>query len=182
MTSTINSRFLFTFNEYTTDGKALNNYDNIMYVARNNEVTIYTSAYMSYLKNGYNYDVKSKQRTEVGTWVGFGVTTIGAVASFASGVGSGAGVVLAASAAAQLVNAVNHTAQAEANQSQKLQQLRMQANSVYGADDVDLMTKYTGNIAKLMLFKVSDRLKNCLYNLFFYTGYTLEAQGIPNVS
>lgn len=179
-TNTINSRFLFTFNEYVTNGKMVNNYDNIMYVARNNEVTVYSSSYMSYLKNGFNYDVKSKQRSEVGTWIGFGVTAIGAIASFASGVGAGAGIVLTASASAQLVNAVNSTAQAEANQSQRLQQLRMQADSVHGADDVDLMMKYTGNIAKMMLFKVSSRLKQCLYNLFFYTGYNIGVQGIPN--
>ena len=182
-TNTINSRFLFTFNEYVTGDKMLNDYDNILYVARNNQVTTYSSSYMSYLKNGYNYDVKSKQRTEAMSWLGFGLTTIGAIASFAGGAGTAtAGVMLAVSAVSQFTNAVNTTAQAEANQSQRLQQLRMQANSVYGADDVDLMTKYTGNIAKLMLYKVSSRLRTCLYNLFFYTGYSYGAQGIPNTT
>ena len=186
VTNTINSRFLFTFTSYIVDDKMEEDYPNILYIARNNEAVIYNSEYINYIKTGYNYDVKSKTRQEVGNWLGFGLSTVGAIVSFAAsgatgGVSAAAGVGLSISAMSQLVNAVNTTAQAEANQAQRLLQLRNQRESVYGADDVDLMSLYTNNKAKMMVYEVSDRMKNLLFDLFFYTGYAEGINGIPNV-
>ena len=182
-TNTINSRFLFTFTTYVIEDKMDEDYSDILVIARNNEVVIYNSEYINYIKTGFNYDVKNKERREVGQWVGFGLTTIGAIASFATGgAGIAAGIGFATSASAQFVNAVNSTAQAESAQAQKLEQLRNQKASVYGADDVDLMSSYTGNKAKYMLYEVSPRMKEVLFDLFFYTGYTSGVQGIPDTT
>ena len=186
VTNTINSKMLFTFPTYVVDGLALEDYSNVLYVARSNEVTILNSSYMDYLKLGYNYDVKVKERQEVGQWVGFGLTTAGAIASFAvtgvtAGVSAAAGISLATSAMAQLVGAVNTTAQAEAAQSQKLFQLKQQRSSVFGADDVDLMTRYTGNKAKFMTYKCSEKMQSVLFDLFFYTGYIDGRLGVPDL-
>lgn len=185
--NTFNSRFLFTFPSYNVNGKMTEDFSNICYAARNNDMPIYNSAYISYIKNGFNYDVKNKQRQEAGQWVGTAVSLVGAVASFASsavtnGFGIAAGVSLATASLGQLVNAVNTTAQAEATQQQKLLQLREQKASVYGADDVDIMKKYCGDKAKMMLYQCSARMKSVLYDLFFYTGYTDGTNGIPNVT
>lgn len=63
MTNGIKSSMLFTIptpNEteyYQTD-----DYDMIFYINRNNEVSMYDNAYLDYIRNGYNYDVKSKNR------------------------------------------------------------------------------------------------------------------------
>lgn len=184
-TNTVNSRFLFTFTQYDTEGKALDDYDNILYVNRNNEMPIFNSDYLQYIKNGFNYDMKNKTRTEAGQWIGVGLSLVGAVASFASsgithGFGIAGGISLATTALAQLTNAVNSTARAEATQNQKLVQLREQKDSVYGADDVDLLTYYSNNKAKLMRYKVSERMKMILWDLFFYTGYQCGYKGIPN--
>lgn len=186
-TNTINSRFLFTFPSYIVKDKNLEDYENILYVGRNNEEVLYNSAYISYIKNGYNYDVKTKERQEIGQWVGIGITSVGAIASFAAtgftgGVSAAAGISLATSTMAQLVSAVNTTAQAEANMNQKLYQLRQQKAAVSSADAVDLMQEYTGNKAKLMLYRVSDRMLKTLWDLFFYTGYVDGTLGIPNVT
>lgn len=185
--NSINSRFLFSFPDYNVEGKKLEDYSNIMIVARNNDVPYYTDSYMQYIKTGFNYDVKSKERKEAGTWIGTGLALVGAIASFASsGVTGGFGVVggisLATTAVGQLVNAVNTTAQAEANQAQKLLQLKQQQSSVASADDVDLMSAYTNNKAKWMLYRVSERMRKLLANLFFYTGYIDETTGVPNVN
>lgn len=186
-TGTINSRFLFTFASYNVDGYALEDYSNILPVARNNELPIYNSDYINYIKMGFNYDVKTKQRQEAGQWIGTALSLVGSIASFASssvtgGFGVAAGISLATATLGQLVNAVNSTAQAEANQAQKLYQLRQQKESVMGSDDIDLMTKYTGNKAKWMLYEVSERMKSVLYDLFFYTGYLDGTSKIPNVN
>ena len=43
---------------------SLEDYDNIVAVARNNEEVLYSSQYLNYVRTGYNYDVKAKQRQE----------------------------------------------------------------------------------------------------------------------
>ncbi|MBO7733477.1 MAG: hypothetical protein J6S67_13010 [Methanobrevibacter sp.] len=187
VSNTINSRFMFTFPSYIDDEKALDDYSNILCVSRNNEVTILSTDYINYLRLGYNYDVKNKARQEAGLWAGVGLSLVGSIASFASsgvthGFGIAGGISLATTAMAQLVNAVNTTARAEDAQNQKLLQLRQQKASVYGADDVDLMSKYTGNKAKFMTYKVSERMENILYDLFFYTGYISGEKGVPNMT
>jgi len=186
-TGTINSRFLFTFASYDVDGYALEDYSNILPVARNNELPIYNSDYINYVKMGFNYDVKTKQRQEAGQWIGTALSLVGSIASFASssvtgGVGVAAGISLATATMGQLVNAVNSTAQAEANQAQKLFQLRQQKESVMGSDDIDLMSKYTGNKAKWMLYQVSERMRSVLLDLFYYTGYIDGTNKVPNVT
>ena len=187
VTNTINSRFLFTFETYITDGYCQEDYPAILYVARNNEVTILSSDYLNYLKMGYNYDVKTKERQETGLWIGAGLSLVGAVASFAAagvthGFSIGAGISLATTAMAQIVAAVNTTAQAEATQNQKLFQYKNQRASVFGADDVDLMCRYTDNKAKFMLYKISQRMENILFDLFYYTGYLSGERATPNVN
>ena len=183
-TNTINSRMLFTFTQYVTEGKSTEDYNNILYVARNNEVVIYNSAYINYIKTGYNYDVKTKDRRELGLWAGTALGMVGSIASFAFGgpVGAGVGISLATSSMNSLINAVNSTAQAEANQEQKMIQLRHQRASISGADDLDLMNKYTGNRAKVMLYQCSERVQKTLYDLFFYTGYIDGTLGVPDTS
>lgn len=186
-TGTINSRFLFTFTSYDVDGYALEDYSNILPVARNNELPIYNSDYINYIKMGFNYDVKTKQRQEAGQWIGTAVSLVGSIASFASssvtgGFGIAGGISLATATLGQLVNAVNSTAQAEANQAQKLFQLRQQKESVMGSDDLDIMCKYTGNKAKWMLYQVSSRMESVLFDLFYFTGYIDGTSKIPDVT
>lgn len=186
-TGTINSRFLFTFASYDVDGYALDDYSNILPIARNNELPIYNSDYINYIKMGFNYDVKTKQRQEAGQWIGTALSLVGSIASFASssvtgGFGIAGGISLATATLGQLVNAVNSTAQAEANQAQKLFQLRQQKESVMGSDDLDIMSKYTGNKAKWMLYQVSSRMESVLFDLFYFTGYIDGTSKIPDVT
>lgn len=186
-TGTINSRFLFTFASYDVDGYALEDYSNVLPIARNNELPIYNSDYINYIKMGFNYEVKTKQRQEAGQWIGTALSLVGSIASFASssvtgGFGIAGGISLATATLGQLVNAVNSTAQAEANQAQKLFQLRQQKESVMGSDDIDLMSKYTGNKAKWILYQVSARMQSVLFDLFHFTGYIDGTSKVPNVT
>lgn len=190
MTSTINSRFMFKFfvsqdmPTYSTD------YENILIVARNNEMPIFNQQYINYLRTGYNYDVKSKTRTEAVTWAGVGLGIVGgAVAgatagSVATPIGSAVGAVVGAvtGAITSIIGAINTTAQAEDNFARKQQEMKLQATNVYGADDVDLMANYTNNRAKLVKYEVSEKMKNLLFNLFFYYGYISDEYENPVTS
>ena len=81
-TSTMNSRFLFDF-ENGGNGfkfkKSEQDYPHIMVVARNNNIAIYNSEYINYMRNGYNYDVKAKNAAllNAGLNIGAGVLSTG---------------------------------------------------------------------------------------------------------
>lgn len=188
MTSTINSRFMFTFNFFSQNEQTYaTDYPNIVVVARNNEMPIFNQQYINYLRAGYNYDVKSKTRTEAVTWanVGLGISA-GAIAGATGGTFFGpAGASVGAIAGAvvggisSIINAIKTTVDAEENFSRKQEQLKQQATQIYGSDDVDLMQKYTGNRAILMQYKVSPKMEQLLYNLFYYYGYVSDEYGNP---
>lgn len=184
-TTTINSRFMYVFPQYQCGNKDKEDYNNILPVARNNEVTIFNQQYMNYLRAGFNYDVKSKNRQEAGAIIGTSLSIVGAVASFASssvtgGVGIAAGISLLTGAAAGMVSTVNTIAQSEQNIEAKQIQLKNQSTSVAGSDDVDLMSEYTNNKAKIVLYEVSPKMKKALWDMFHYTGYISGEMKIPN--
>lgn len=185
VTTTINSRFMYVFPQYQCGNKDKEDYNNVLPVARNNEVTIFNQQYMNYLRAGFNYDVKSKNRQEAASIIGTSLSLIGAVASFASssvtgGVGIAAGISLLTGAAAGMVSTVNTIAQSEQNLEAKQVQLRNQSTSVAGSDDVDLMSEYTNNKAKIVLYEVSPKMKKALWDMFHYTGYISGEMKIPN--
>jgi len=180
-TSTINSKFLFEFPEYKIDGKSTEDYDNIVTVARNNEETLYNSSYINYIKNGFNYDVKSKNVQTTRGWVLAGVTIAGAVVSSAMSGGFGAisAISLATTAIQQISSTIISEVQNEQSIQQKLTEYKSQATSVSGADDVDLMSYYANNKAKMVNYKCSDSLRDKVGDLFYYCGYTINNTGTP---
>lgn len=181
-TRTPNSRFLFSFNNYICEGTYTTDYYNIMNVARNNEMPVYNSAYINYIRNGYNYDVKAKNRNEFANILGTVFKGVGTVAAFASGnpMAIAAGIGLGTSFISSVVGTVNSVASAEQNIEQKLAQLKMQSGNVVGSDDVDLMSYYADNRLKYMIYKVSEKMNKALFDLFYFTGYVANYQGIPN--
>lgn len=184
-TSTINSKFSFTFTDYECSPYSAQDYNNVMCVAVNNEVPIYNQQYINYLRAGFNYDVKTKQRTETFAWLGAGLQVAGAVASFASsvytgGFGIAGGIAFTTSAMATIASAINTTMTAEQNLQQKQDQLKLQATSVYGSDDVDIRSGYTNNRAKVILYQASPKMRQLLFDLFHYTGYIAGHMGVPD--
>lgn len=188
MTRTINSKFLFKFDStYVTH--STQDYDSIVVVSRNNEEVLYNSAYINYVRSGYNYDQKTLERQKEAGSVGIGLSLITSLVSIIGGVASqnyalaAAGVVTAGvGLASQITNLVKTTAQGEQSIQQKLDETSRQAVSVSGADDIDLLDAYADNRAKFVVYEVSDRMKKVLGDLFYYCGYKLEQQGIPNIS
>lgn len=187
VTSTMNSKFMFQFIDYDTPGYGTSDYNNILVIARNNELPLYNSAYLNYIRNGFNYDVKTKERNEASTWLGVGLTFLGAGASalssvFTGGIGIAGAIGLATSGVAQIANAINTTQQADQNLKQKLEQYRNQAVSVSGSDDVDLMSKYCENRLQKITYSPSSEMLNLIEKLFYYSGYKENAFGVPNLN
>ena len=187
MTRNIVSKFLFKFDFVYKHSNE--DYPNIVAVARNNEEVLYNSSYLNYIRTGYNYDLKSKERQETTGAVGIGLNITGLLASIglsfvpgmqgigvAGAIGAGLGLV------GQMVNYAKSVAQNEENIQRKLQETQRQAVSVLNADDYDLLYEYTQNKAKLCLYEVSDMMKRILDDLFYYGGYVINEQMIPETN
>lgn len=185
----MSSKFMFKQSAYLSFmGVDVQNYSGIVYVIRNNEVPIFNSEYLNYIKAGYNYDVKTRNRQLTSNIVGTSLAFAGAIGSFASSVVSGglgitAGIGLLTTAIGGIYKTISNTAQADQNIAQKLKQSEMQGVSVSGADDVDLLTEYADdNKAKIVVYEASEKMKNALFDLFYYCGYIANIQGVPNTT
>lgn len=187
MSRNIVSKFLFKFDyvyKYSNE-----DYPNVVAVARNNEEVLYNSAYLNYVRTGYNYDLKAKERSETASGVGIGLNIAGLIASiglsFIPGgqvLGVGGAIGAGLGLAGQIVNYAKTISQNEENLQRKLQETQRQAVSVLNADDYDLLQAYTDNKAKLCLYEVSEQMKRVLDDLFYYCGYIVNEQMIPNIS
>lgn len=183
-TTTINSRFIFKIHDDIYE-KSYSDYPTTLTIARNNELGLYNSSYINYIRNGFNYDVKNKNRN-VGVQYGLGaVQILGAVGSAISSVSTGgfgvAGAIsLGTSAIATLTHAINSQISQESQIQQKLEALKSQANEIESSDDVDLLDVYNGNKLHKIRYRISDEMIQLLFNLFHYTGY--KANNIDNIT
>ena len=182
VSTTINSRFMFQFTDYYSEvGKE--DYNNVMPIARNNEIVLYNVPYINYVRNGFNYDVKNKNTQAISSWASVGLGAAGTFTSlmFPTAALKIAGVVASLiSTAISVKNAIVSQVQAERNLDEKMLNAKNQATSVSGSDDVDLMSVYTENRAKFCLYECSDVIKSLLLDLFYYTGYVSNRMGTPN--
>lgn len=170
--------------------ESLEDYDNILVVSRNNETPIYSSQYINYLRNGYNFDVKNKERQTdannirtaiTATTAGIGVAG-GILAGFSNPIiGAGAIVGAIASIGLSIMNSVNSEISYDNTIAQKIANARAQAVSVSTCDDVELLDEYTeNNKVKVVIYKPSEHMQKVLADLFYYCGYKCEYQGIPD--
>lgn len=187
MSRNIVSKFLFKFEQFAYKFSK-EDYENIVAVSRNNEEVLYNSQYLDYIRTGYNYDLKAKEKTEVASGIGIGLNVAGLLASIGVGAMTGSPIAIGSAVASgiglvsQLVGYAKTTAQNEENIQKKLQETQMQAISVLNADDYDLLYAYSQNKAKICEYEVSPRMKKVLDDLFFYCGYVINEQGKPNVN
>lgn len=182
MTSTINSRFMFEF-ENLYFKYAVENYAKYMPIARNNEEVLYNVPYINYIRNGFNYDVKAKERTNASNVAGL-MLSVGSTAAsllLPSVPLKVAGVVAGlVSVAMSIKNTVVSAQQNEDSIRRKLQETANQTASVAGSDDVDLMSVYAENRLKYLVYEPTPLMKSILFDLFFYAGYASGRMGKPN--
>ena len=193
VSNTITSRFMFTFLDYVCYKNESRDYNNIMYIARNNDCVIFNQQYINYIRTGFNYDMKSlelfreKQNIDIG--LGLGKNALTTITSGISGYMSGNYMGVASGILNLGINTAQslfdrHYAELERQMQidAKKTQLQNQSTGVIDANDVDLLEVYSQNKLALKLYEVSPRVKKALFNLFYYCGYICEEQGIPDTT
>ena len=190
MTTTINSKFMFYFPNYELiNFLKSQDYDKYMPIARNNEVVLYTNQYINYIRTGYNYDVKAKDRTQATSGLGLGLGITGSLASMGLAVASGNPAVMVggiiggiSSIVSNVVSTINTISSSEMAISSKLEQLKNNATSVAGSDDIDLLEVYSNNRAKLTEWRCSENMRKAIYDLFYYCGYATNEMKVPTLT
>ena len=185
--SSINSRFMFYFKNYHVESYAVDDYNNYLIIARNNERTLYNSAYINYIKTGFNFDVKNKNTQNFMNWGSFALSlgaTIATVASTIASSGATAPLLIGASVSTvgTFTNAINSTISSERNFEQKQEQLKAQSTNVINSDDFDLLNEYNKNSLLMMTYKVSERVRKLLLDLFYYYGYKCNEIKMPDLN
>ena len=198
VSNNITSKFMFTFLDYLCDNNEVRDYNNIMYISRNNDCVIFNQQYVNYIRTGYNYDKKSMELFLQQQQIGFNLD----LAQMGLGTGAGAisslrpsktgkqdfisayvgianfGMNIAEAAVSRYYSEIAKQMQLDA----KKVQLQNQSTGVIDANDVDLLDVYSQNKLALKFYEVSPRMKKALFNLFYYCGYICEEQGIPDTT
>ena len=220
------SNMLFDFTPGANqEYKQIEAFENILPCTRNNEVTIYSSDYLNYMRTGYNFDKKANslaltqniintiigasgagisvglnRRTELAkaknntadiTFTGNAGTDLLKVvnASYArkreeaiiNSIATNQMVGLGINAAQAATNTVFQALQQANSLKAKQANLAIQKASVSGSDDLNLMKYYSRNKLVMYEFGPIDVVKNNICDIFYYTGYAVNKQEMPNM-
>ena len=153
-------------------------------INRNNETPVYTSAYLDYLRTGYNYDLKS-QAVQLGMQgLGIAISAInagvGIAATFATGGLAAPYAVSAATGfASSIANIGKTAAENQRGNAQRLKELQAQGASVAGNSDFAVSKRYTKNRVSLETYSVEPRLINAARSFFYLKGYATDEIKAP---
>lgn len=225
------SNMLFDFTPGANqEYKQIEAFENILPCTRNNEVTIYSSDYLNYMRTGYNFDKKANSLALtqniinsavglIGTGISAGlqlgnITKGNLIATdkalseqfgsdylktgkaddyilqtyknvkYTSGINSIATnqmLGLGINAGQAVTNTVFQALQQANSLKAKQANLAIQKASVSGSDDLNLMKYYSGNKLVMYEFGPIDVVKNNICDIFYYTGYAVNKQEIPNM-
>ena len=192
-TNTINSHFAFKMDWdnpscwQDTSIYRYSDYEDYLLITRNNEETIFSSDYLNYLRNGYNYDKKVKSEQSTMSYAMGALQVVGAAASFVAGAFTGgasvaAGIALSTGAITTFTQAAYQQHTNDEALAQKIKNLQMQSAAAVGSDDIDLLKYYNKNKLHFSVYKPLDFQKAALNDLFFYCGYKHKAMGVPNTT
>ena len=180
------SRFMFTFINYITSSYEEHDYNNIVIVDRNNEVPLYTNAYMNYMKLGYQFDIKTNQEAKNTQFITMALSLVGSVVSFATsgatgGAGIAGGVALLTSATASGIRAITSAQQQDRQLIQKQLELMNQSTTVSTNGDTELLKKYASNKPKFCYYGLSEVMEEAMFNYFYLFGYATQEYKAPSV-
>ena len=168
-----------TYKEPTLYGEFLN-------VNRQNEVALYNSDYLTYIRNGYNYDKKAKAQQLGAGLAGIALGTLGAAASVflpgAGVVGAAGAISFATSTLSSISSVINTSISNEVAIQQKLENAKKSAASVSNTEDLNLLSYYNGNRLIRYTEDINENIKKSLYDLFRLTGYACNDYAVPAVN
>lgn len=175
-----NSLFDFSLNNATYN--QLDIYDKYLNVNRQNEVALYNSDYLEYIRNGINYDKKAKWQQTGASTAGTVVNAVGSVLSkvFGGSFGAATMISFATSAVSSLVNTISNAINADLAIARKKAELQRQPASVSNTEDLNLLQYYNGNRLIQVTEDLTPETKQAVYNLFRLTGYACSDYAIPN--
>lgn len=219
------SNMLFDFTPGANqEYKQIEAFENILPCTRNNEVTIYSSDYLNYMRTGYNFDKKANSLAisqniintiigGIGTGLSVGLSTkvqlsnikntetetsdlldtgniVGAFKNIgrektkrviANSIATNQMIGLGINAGQAAANTIFQALQQANSLKAKQANLAIQKASVSGSDDLNLMNYYSGNKLVMYEFGPIDVVKNNICDVFYYTGYAVNKQEIPNM-
>lgn len=181
----ISSNAVFKFTPMNGTYKEPTLYGQFLNVNRQNELALYNSDYLNYIRNGYNYDKKTKAQQLGAGLVGIGLGLVGAAASMflpAAGIVGAAGAIsFATSALSSISSVINTSISNEQAIQQKLDNAKRSAASVSNTEDLNLLSYYNGNRLIKYTEDINDNIKKSLYDLFRLTGYACNEYSVPVV-
>lgn len=179
----ISSNSLFDFQVNGVEKyEELSVYSKYLNVNRSQEVAIYTSPYLDYIRNGYNYDKKAQALQTQQNVISAGASLFTSLVSQARG--GQLGQALSISMAGNLINSLSsiatNAASSELAIQQKLNNASRSPASVSSTVDLNLLSYYNGNRLIRVTESCSPAVKQAIYNLFRLTGYACNDYGIPD--
>ena len=182
----ISSNAVFKFIPMNATYKEPTLYGQFLNVNRQNEVALYNSDYLNYIRNGYNYDKKAKALQLGAGLAGIGLGLVGAAASAflpAAGIVGAAGAIsFATSALSSISSVINTSISNELTLQQKLENAKRSAASVSNTEDLNLLSYYNGNRLIKYTENINDNIKKSIYDLFRLTGYACNDYSVPVVN
>lgn len=165
-------------------GLSEENFPNYLIANRNNEVTLFSSEYLNYMRNGYNYDKKKIEEQLTQQGISAGIQAISSIISFllspaTGGLSAAAGVGLAAGAVSSASNLAYSSTKSGEELAQKVNLLKSQGYSVSSVDDLSLFNYYQGNKIKKAIYEVSEKERARIDSRFRYFGYAIDTYGDP---
>ena len=184
VSNAMNPTIMFHFN--FTEGSKVESSptDNYLTISGSFEVPIYTDAYLEYLRNGYNYDLKNKEQQTRMAIINSAISIGKGIASTATS-STGVGAVIGAGQTASAVSTLYNTIENQISLDRKWeQQQRLNAEkgaNVSGSVDTELREVYYPRL-RLVTYKVKSTLRNSLNELFFRYGYKVEQYAKPSIT
>ena len=180
----ISSALAFKAGFYNCTYTDSSDYAKYLISTRSLESPLYSDEYINYLRNGYNYDKKSKNTQTATSWITAGVSLVGSIATFAAGGMTGgistvASISLMSTAITTFSTAISNTISSERSIEEKLENARNKSITVQGCDDLDLLNYYNGNKVHIIQYQVSSKLRSLMNSTFYYCGYASDRYGLP---
>lgn len=163
---------------------ASEDYPQLIIASRNNELPLFSSSYLDYIRNGYNYDKKKAADAAGFSYSMAGLQIAASILSFAAssvtgGVSAAAGIGLASSGISSLAGAGYNAMKADEDIAQKINQLKAQSFKVANIDNLDLFNFYAGNKLQAHFYELEAHVEQEIAARFQLYGYAAGVYGNP---
>lgn len=160
------------------------NFPRLLAANRNNELALFSSDYLNYMRNGYNYDKKKITQSIEQQGLSAAIQTIAALLSFAlspatGGLSAAAGIGLVAGAVSSAAGMAYSTTKSGEELAQKINLLKAQGFSVSSIDDLSLFDWYQGNRLCFIDYALTEKEEKRIDARFRYYGYAVDTYANP---